>query len=271
MDEESLLRKILAGELHYAKLWLLCLALRGVVWDPKKMTFEQRELAFQATDAAFNCLSVFLNSPTYRCVHSRSAIMFPILTSSIRAALRYAIHFTLVSAIFSALFLLKMANLFPSELDINAYIGQVEQLHQLILEVARDRRRVSFSHGYSLESLAQRRQTCSYAPALDRPLKNIRHKLRLVAATDDLVPDVPQSSMPDMPQGFHDSGGHQPWEDFSIDIIEGGFPYGAMPPWVQEHVRLLRIVVSFLALNGFGQSAEFDGSRPSSQCHVQRE
>jgi hypothetical protein len=134
MDEESLLRKILAGELHYAKLWLLCLALRGVAWE--KMSFEQRELAFQAKDAAFNCLSVLLNSPTYRCVYSGSATTFPIFILSIRAALRYAIHFTLVAAVFSALFLLKMATLFPSELDVDAYIGQVEQLHQLILQVA---------------------------------------------------------------------------------------------------------------------------------------
>lgn len=64
MDDESLLRKILAGELHYAKLWLVCVALRGVSWD--KMPFEQRELAFQAKDAAFNCLSTFLNSASYR-------------------------------------------------------------------------------------------------------------------------------------------------------------------------------------------------------------
>ena len=66
MDEHSLLRKILAGELHYAKLWLVCVALRGVAWD--KMPFEQRELAFQAKDAAFNCLSIFLTSPEYRYV-----------------------------------------------------------------------------------------------------------------------------------------------------------------------------------------------------------
>jgi hypothetical protein len=64
LDEESLPRKILAGELHYAKLWLLCVALRGVSWD--KMPFEQRELAFQAKDAASNCLSNLLNSHTYR-------------------------------------------------------------------------------------------------------------------------------------------------------------------------------------------------------------
>ena len=66
MDQESLLRKLLAGELHYAKLWLICLALRGVSWD--KMNFEQRELAFQAKDAASNCLAIFLGSSEYRLV-----------------------------------------------------------------------------------------------------------------------------------------------------------------------------------------------------------
>jgi hypothetical protein len=70
MDDDSLLRKILAGELHYAKLWLVCVALRGVSWD--KMPFEQRELAFQAKDAASNCLSTFIGSADYRCVfHDR--------------------------------------------------------------------------------------------------------------------------------------------------------------------------------------------------------
>lgn len=70
MDEDALPRKILAGELYYAKLWLVCVALRGVSWD--KMPFEQRELAFQAKDAASNCLSNLLNSSTYRLVISRS-------------------------------------------------------------------------------------------------------------------------------------------------------------------------------------------------------
>ncbi|KAI0779555.1 hypothetical protein C8Q74DRAFT_1316121 [Fomes fomentarius] len=119
MDEEALPRKILAGELHYAKLWLVCVALRGVSWD--KMPFEQRELAFQAKDAASNCLSNLLDSPTYR------------------AALRYAVHDTLVMAAFSGLFLLKMANLFPAELDLGAITIQVEQLAQLLSDVAAER------------------------------------------------------------------------------------------------------------------------------------
>ncbi|KAH9839381.1 uncharacterized protein C8Q71DRAFT_704427 [Rhodofomes roseus] len=119
MDEDALPRKILAGELHYAKLWLVCVALRGTSWD--KMPFEQRELAFQAKDAASACLSNLLNSPTYR------------------AALRYAVHDSLVTAAFSGLFLLKMANLYPAELDLAAITMQVEQLAELLSEVAAER------------------------------------------------------------------------------------------------------------------------------------
>ncbi|KAG9103475.1 hypothetical protein FRC06_010583 [Ceratobasidium sp. 370] len=119
MDEESLLRKILSGELYYAKLWLVCVALRGVSWD--KMPFEQRELAFQAKEAATSCLATFLNSPAYR------------------AALRYAVHDSLVTAAFSGLFLLKVANLFPGEVDLPGIAVQVDQLANLLSEVAAER------------------------------------------------------------------------------------------------------------------------------------
>ncbi|CAE6478008.1 unnamed protein product [Rhizoctonia solani] len=119
MDEDSLLRKILSGELYYAKLWLVCVALRGVSWD--KMPFEQRELAFQAKEAASNCLATFLNSPAYR------------------AALRYAVHDSLVTAAFSGLFLLKVANLFPGEVDLAGIVVQVDQLGNLLSEVAAER------------------------------------------------------------------------------------------------------------------------------------
>lgn len=63
MDDEALPRKILVGELHHVKLWLVCVAHRGVSWN--KMPFQQRQLAFQAKDAASNCLSNLLDSHTY--------------------------------------------------------------------------------------------------------------------------------------------------------------------------------------------------------------
>ncbi|EJD34230.1 hypothetical protein AURDEDRAFT_131278 [Auricularia subglabra TFB-10046 SS5] len=119
MDEDTLLRKVLVAELHYAKLWLVCVALRGASWD--KMPCDQRELAFQAKDAATNCINTLLTSHHYR------------------AALRYAVHDSWVMAAFSGLFLLKIANLFPGEVDLNAITLQVEQLAALLSEVSAER------------------------------------------------------------------------------------------------------------------------------------
>src|SRR6266404_983115 len=159
MDEDNLLVKILAGELHYAKLWLVCVALRGVSWD--KMPFEQRELAFQAKDAASNCLTIFLGSQDYR------------------AALRYAVHDSLVTAAFSGLFLLKMANLFPGELDLASITSQVEQLAQLLSDVAAERH--AFFSSYSLPHFVADQWALSnrYALTLRVMLANLRRKVDL--------------------------------------------------------------------------------------------
>lgn len=119
MDEHALLRRLLLGDLHYAKLWLICAALRGAAWD--RLPFEQRELAFQAKDAAAACLSTVLDSPAYR------------------AALRYAVHDALAPVAFAALFLLKLASLFPGEVEVPALVGQVEQLAGLLSDVAAER------------------------------------------------------------------------------------------------------------------------------------
>ncbi|KAI0305541.1 hypothetical protein B0F90DRAFT_1808783 [Multifurca ochricompacta] len=206
MDEDSLLVKILAGELHYAKLWLVCVALRGVSWD--KMPFEQRELAFQAKDAASNCLAIFLGSQDYR------------------AALRYAVHDSLVTAAFSGLFLLKMANLFPTELDLNQITGQVEQLAQLLSEVAAER----------------------YALTLRVMLANLRRKMGLVhggGPGDTMV-------LGGQPQGQPFGDPHQPQQiipaqqppPLTMEELGLHFPQGApappalhpadIPIWLQE-------------------------------------
>lgn len=98
MDEDSFLRKVLIGELHYAKLWLVCVVLRGVSWD--KMSFEQRELAFQAKEAASNCLATFLNSPPYRYVLCPSSPYshFPKDICSLLFSLPFQRHIVLPSA-----------------------------------------------------------------------------------------------------------------------------------------------------------------------------
>jgi hypothetical protein len=178
MDEESLPRIILAGELHYAKLWLVCVALRGVSWD--KMPFEQRELAFQGRDAASNCLSNLLNSPIYR------------------AALRYAVHDGLVPAAFSALFLLKMARLFPADLDLGSIAAQTEQLAQLLTDVAAER----------------------YAVTLRIMLANIRRKVGL--ATSDESDDGSRPNATPLPGSSAQASAEE------LEFSSG------LPVWIQE-------------------------------------
>ncbi|RDB16943.1 Transcriptional activator of proteases prtT [Hypsizygus marmoreus] len=199
MDQDSLLRKILAGELHYAKLWLVCVALRGVAWD--KMPFEQRELAFQAKDAASNCLSIFLTSSEYR------------------AALRYAVHDSLVTAAFSGLFLLKMASLFPAELDLGAIIGQVEQLAQLLSEVAAER----------------------YALTLRIMLANLRRKIGLVSGIHTPAPTMPPPSFAQemiISPTFVDPTMPPPFTMEELGFVwpsdRGIFSPSAIPVWLQE-------------------------------------
>ncbi|TRM69774.1 hypothetical protein BD626DRAFT_475226 [Schizophyllum amplum] len=200
MDDNSLLHKILAGELHYAKLWLVCVALRGVSWD--KMPFEQRELAFQAKDAASTCLHIFLSSPEYR------------------AALRYAVHDSLVTAAFSGLFLLKMANLFPGELDLVQIISQVEQLSQLLSDVAAER----------------------YALTLRIMLANLRRKVGLAGGAATAPPALMQAPQfaenMIMSPTYVDPALPQPFSMEELGIVwpaeRGFFSPSAIPPWLQE-------------------------------------
>lgn len=57
----------------------------------------------------------------------------------ISAALRYAVHDSLVTAAFAGLFLLKVASLFRREVDFLGIIAQVEQLAQLFSDIAAER------------------------------------------------------------------------------------------------------------------------------------
>ncbi|KAG8906158.1 hypothetical protein FRB99_007472 [Tulasnella sp. 403] len=196
MNDETLMRKILSGELMFAKVWLVCVALRGVSWD--KMPFEQRELAFQAKDAASNCLATFLQSPEYR------------------AALRYAVHDSLVTAAFSGLFLLKIAHLFPSEVDINAILVQVEQLAQLLSEVAAER----------------------YALTIRLMLANLRRKIGMqsVQPTPPIAPPGEQLVGPygDPPAPPPEPAAPMSLEAFGFTWPDGVFSPTNIPLWLQE-------------------------------------
>ena len=239
MDEESLLRKILAGELHYAKLWLVCVALRGVSWD--KMPFEQRELAFQAKDAAFNCLSIFLNSTAYRYVTLFKLSQEPSSVCS-RAALRYAVHDSLVTLAFSGLFLLKMANLFPTELDLGAIMSQVEQLAQLLSDVAAERSALYAFLSFANFSLTRRAP--SYALTLRIMLANLRRRVGMLPGIAAPMQNLPPPLLPEGMVGPYvdtHTVGPPPLTmeelGFSWPSDRGTFNPATIPVWIREQVR----------------------------------
>ncbi|CDZ97001.1 fungal specific transcription factor domain protein [Phaffia rhodozyma] len=118
-SEESVMRNMLLVELHYAKLWLVCVALRGASWD--KMPYEQKEIALEAKESAMRCLEVYLNN------------------NQLRAALCFAIHEYLVMATFSACYLIKVAILFPNDVDRRQIVSIVSQLAGLLSEISAER------------------------------------------------------------------------------------------------------------------------------------
>ncbi|WVF70990.1 hypothetical protein IAT40_005786 [Kwoniella sp. CBS 6097] len=149
MEEESVLIRLLETELLYAQLWTVCVALRGSEWD--KLAPDQRELAFQAKDAAFRCLEIFL-----RC-------------DNFRRHLKYATHDQLVSVAFAAVFLLKIAMLYPTSVALPHLISQVSQLAHLL----------------SAECFAER-----YALTLRLMLSNFRRKTGALST----MPGTPRMS-----------------------------------------------------------------------------
>jgi len=119
MDMEPVIPKLLLAEINYAKLWISSLALRNASWT--MMTMSQHELSFQARDAALVCLTTILDSP------------------EARASLRCAIHDSLVMVAFSALYLLKIASIFPREIDISMVGVKADDLGALLVDAGADR------------------------------------------------------------------------------------------------------------------------------------
>ncbi|WVW80458.1 hypothetical protein I302_102440 [Kwoniella bestiolae CBS 10118] len=149
-DDEDVLVKLLETELCYAQLWTVCVALRGVQWD--KLAPDQRELAFQAKDASFRCLEIFLKHDNFR------------------KHLKYATHDQLVSVAFAAVFLLKIAMLYPTAVPLPFLISQVSQLAHLL----------------SAECFAER-----YALTLRLMLSNFRRKTGAMST----MPGTPRLSI----------------------------------------------------------------------------
>jgi len=96
----------------FAELFHNAAALRGIRGQEAvtDMPEEQRQLALRSIDLAKRGLEKCLRSPNYR------------------NGLRYAVHFTHVSATFAGSFLIRLARLFPDNVDLRKVMLDVEEL-----------------------------------------------------------------------------------------------------------------------------------------------
>jgi hypothetical protein len=141
--------------------------------------------------------------------------------SYLSAALRYAVHDSLVTAAFSGLFLLKMANLFPTELDLGAITAQVEQLAQLLSDVAAER----------------------YALTLRIMLANLRRKVGMGSGINTPAPTMPPPAFAEnmvVSPTFADPAMPPPFTMEELGFVwpadRGIVSPAAIPVWLQEQV-----------------------------------
>jgi hypothetical protein len=144
------------------------------------------------------------------------------------------VHDSLVTAAFSGLFLLKMANLYPAELDLGAITGQVEQLAQLLSDVAAER----YVFRLYLCMPPEPFNSCSYALTLRVMLANLRRKVGIL--TDSNASVSPSSIAGGMQQGSPEYGVSQPLTTQELGFAYTGeraaFSPSAIPVWLQEQV-----------------------------------
>ncbi|BEJ18183.1 hypothetical protein CspHIS471_0704600 [Cutaneotrichosporon sp. HIS471] len=179
-EEDSVLMRLLEVELHYAQLWTVCAALRGCQWD--KLRNEQRELAFHAKDAAMKCLQIYLYSHNFR------------------RHLKYATHDQLAAVAFAAVFLLKIAMLYPHVVSLPTLTTRVSEV----------------VHVLSAECYAER-----YALTLKLMLSNLRRKTGAIST----VPGTPrgkEGGLPENPNGEELQDGLQSL--LTMPMNEGDYP-----------------------------------------------
>lgn len=117
--QDSFFQQSLILQCASAELYLTCTALRGIrdANDADHMGPEQKELIIQATRAADTCLTVSVHSKEYR------------------EMLGWAPHYTHVTAAFACVFLIKIARLFPRQVDTYGIFSNAERLASRLAEV----------------------------------------------------------------------------------------------------------------------------------------
>ncbi|OCF71780.1 hypothetical protein I204_07843 [Kwoniella mangroviensis CBS 8886] len=112
-------RESLIIQRQYAELFVNSQLLRGIrePADVAKMPDEKRVLAIRAMRNAQRCLEICLRGDNYR------------------NGLKYAVHYTHVCAAFAASFLIRIARLFPNELNLKKTAKDVEELAMVLSQI----------------------------------------------------------------------------------------------------------------------------------------
>lgn len=158
---------------QYAELFVNSQLLRGIR-DPSdviSMPEEKRALAIRAMRNAQHCIDICLRSDNYR------------------NALRFAVHYTHVCAAFAASFLVRIARLFPQQLNLKRTAKDVEELAKVLSEVPAGR----YARSLRLILRRARRAKVIPAPSRESPVRDIQ---ALSAPAVQLSPTATVSYLP---------------------------------------------------------------------------
>ncbi|KAK4689740.1 large subunit ribosomal protein L4, partial [Tremellales sp. Uapishka_1] len=136
-------RESIEVQRQYAELFVNSQLLRGIRerTDVINMPSEKRDLAIRAMRNAQHCLDICLRGENYR------------------NGLRYAVHYTHVCAAFAASFLIRIARLFPNELNLKKTAKDVEELASVLASVPAGR------YARSLRLILRRARRAKVIPA----------------------------------------------------------------------------------------------------------
>ncbi|OWZ63172.1 hypothetical protein AYX14_03309 [Cryptococcus neoformans] len=139
-------RESLIIQRQYAELFVNSQLLRGIKEpsDVVGMPEEKRALAIRAMRNAQKCLDICLHGENYR------------------NGLRYAVHYTHVCAAFAASFLIRIARLFPYELNLKKTAKDIEELACILSEIPAGR----YARSLRLILRKARRQKVIPAPSV---------------------------------------------------------------------------------------------------------
>ncbi|KAJ9092612.1 hypothetical protein QFC19_008650 [Naganishia cerealis] len=146
-DEGDFFRESLAAQREYSSLFINSQLLRGVkeAADVRKMPQDKRDLAIRAMRNAQTCLDIAIRGKNYR------------------SGLRFAVHYTHVCAAFAASFLIRIARLFPRELDLKKTAKDVEELASVLEKVPAGR------YARSLRLILRRARKQKFIPPPSMP------------------------------------------------------------------------------------------------------